>query len=182
MAKIDSATLKIGIGNYWLAPVGTAVPEDLLEPGVGWENLGHTSLEDILANESEGGEATVLGTLQNPSLRTTYSARTETFGINLQQWDEASLRLYFGSNATSDVANGMLQVPIVPAPTAKAFLAVFEDGANAFGLYAPKVEIMRADNFELSDTESLASLPLSIRPMLHGTNKWAYAITPLQAV
>src|SRR5690606_3027773 len=64
MPLIDSAVLKVGAGNYFTAPVGTALPTDLKSPGSEWVNMGHTSLEDILAFESEGGEATVLGTLQ----------------------------------------------------------------------------------------------------------------------
>lgn len=178
MALKDNATLKIGYGNYFIAPPGTAFPTSLTSIPAEWENLGHTSLEDILANDSEGGEATVLGTLQNPNLRTSYSARTENFTVNLQQFDADSLKLYFGSNMET-VDGDLLGVPINPAPTEKAWMAVYYDGANAFAFYAPKVEIMRQDNLELSDTESLASLPLSIRPLNYGDNKWPYAVKPI---
>ncbi|MET9861961.1 hypothetical protein ABZY93_22090 [Streptomyces smyrnaeus] len=178
MAVNDAATLVIGSGNYLTAPTGTALPDDLLSPLSPWDTVGHTSLEDIFGITSEGGEATVLGTLQNKSLRTKYSARTETMTFTLQQFDTPALRLYFGANAPT-LADGTLGVPVDPVPTICAFLVIFVDGDNYFGFYAPKAEIYRADDMELSDTESLAGLPIGVKPMVYAQNKWTYAITPL---
>ena len=177
----DAATLVIGSGNYLTAPVGTAMPADLLVPTSPWDAVGHTSLEDIFGITSEGGEATTLGTLQNKSLRTKYSPRTETMAFTLQQFDEAGLKLYFGSNAPT-LADGSLGVPAEPVPTSCAFLAVFVDGENVFAFYAPKAEVYRADDMSLSDTESLAGLPLGVKPLILGTNDYAYAVTPLGSV
>lgn len=177
MALNDAATLAVDSGNYFTAPTGTAIPANVKTVATPWENIGHTSLEDILAFESEGGEATVIGTLQNRSLRTRRSNRSETLRINLQQFDTPALKLYYGSNAT--VVNGAVTAPAQPVPTTCAFLAVFLDGANAFGLYVPKCEILRGDDVELSDTEGLVSLPLGITPLQNGVNNWLYSITPL---
>ena len=178
MAIIDEATLVIGAGNYFTAPVDTALPVDLTAPDVAWENVGHTSLEDIFSIASDGGEATVIGTLQNKSLRTSYSTRTETMAFTLQQFDEDSLRLYYGSNAGVGAA-GELQVPANPAPTIAAFLVVFIDGANVFAFHAPKTEIYRSDDLSISDTESMAGLPIGVKPLVSGTNDYTYAVTPL---
>lgn len=180
MALNDNATLVIGSGNYLTAPVGTDLPEDLLTPTSPWSAVGHTSLEDILSISSEGGEATVIGTLQNKSLRTKYSARTETIALTLQQFDIAGLKLYYGSNAPV-LANGTVGVPTEPTPTTAAFLAVFVDGENYFAIYAPKAEIYRADDISFGDTESLAGLPIGVKPMAFGSNTYTYAITPLGA-
>ncbi|MEU9126582.1 hypothetical protein AB0D08_00440 [Kitasatospora sp. NPDC048540] len=178
MALNDAATLVIGSGNYLTAPVGAPIPTDLLAPTSPWENVGHTSLEDIFAISSEGGEATVIGTLQNKSLRTKYSARTETMAVTLQQFDVAGLKLFYGSNAPI-LPDGSVGVPTDPTPTVAAFLAVFVDGENEFAFYAPKAEIYRADDLSLSDTESLAGLPIGVKPMAYGSNNWTYAVTPL---
>ncbi|WLW38564.1 major tail protein [Streptomyces phage Verabelle] len=177
----DDATLVIGSGNYLTAPVGTDIPADLLSPNSPWANVGHTSLEDIFSISSEGGEATVIGTLQNKSLRTKYSARTETMTFTLQQFDEAGLKLYYGANAPI-LPDGSVGVPTDPEPTVVAFLAIFVDGDNVFAFYAPKAEVYRADDLSLADTESLAGLPLGVKPMAHNTNSWTYAVTPLGAV
>ncbi|NUV86593.1 hypothetical protein G6W61_10275 [Streptomyces sp. KAI-26] len=178
MAINDAATLVVGSGNYLTAPTGTAMPADLLTPLSPWQNVGHTSLEDVFGITSEGGEATTIGSLQNKSLRTKYSARTETMTFTLQQWDTAALKLYFGANAPI-LPDGSVGVPTNPEPTQAAFLAVFVDGDNHFAFYAPRAEIYRADDMAISDTESLAGLPLGVKPMALGANEWTYAITPL---
>jgi hypothetical protein len=180
VALNDNATLVIGSGNYLTAPVGTDLPDDLLVPTSPWSAVGHTSLEDILSISSEGGEATTIGTLQNKSLRTKYSARTETIALTLQQFDIAGLKLYYGSNAPV-LANGTVGVPSEPTPTVAAFLAVFVDGENYFAIYAPKAEIYRADDISFGDTESLAGLPIGVKPMAFGSNTYTYAVTPLGA-
>lgn len=178
MALNDNSTLVVGSGNYLTAPVGTAMPDDLLVPVSPWQNVGHTSLEDVFGITSEGGEATTIGTLQNKSLRTKYSARVETMTFTLQQFDTAALRLYFGANAPL-LPDGSIGVPADPQPTQSAFLAVFVDGESHFAFYAPKAEIYRADDMAIADTESLAGLPLGVKPMVHGNNVWTYAVTPL---
>lgn len=182
MPMIDNATLVVGAGNYLIADVGTALPADLTEPDVEWDEIGHTSLEDVFTASSEGGEQTVLGTLQNKNLRTSRTARSETFSIVLQQFDITGLQLYYGSNMVDVESDGSLMgVPTNPQPTTKAFLAVFLDGETVFGVYAPKAEIFRGDDVDITDTESLASLPLTVTPLQYDTNKWPYAVTPLQA-
>lgn len=182
MALRDSATLVIGAGNYFLAPVDTAAPANLAAISGPWTNIGHTSIEDIMAFESDGGEPTILGTLQNAQLRTSYSKRTESWNIILQQFDAASLKLYFGSNATVTVDGKWLHVPDNPAPTTSAFLAVFVDGATIFAIYAAKADILRGDDLELPDTESLAGLPIRVTPVKSGSNVGPYDVTPLDLV
>lgn len=178
MAQNDDATLVVSTGTFYTAAVGTALPTDLSAVPVAWTSVGHTSLSDIFGASSDGGDATTVGTLQNASLRTKYAPRTESFKITLQQWDTESLKLFYGSNASVGTA-GEVQVPANPVPTVAAFLAVFEDGANTFAMYAPKAEIYRGDDLSIADTESLAGLPLSVKPMIHSTNDWTYAVTPL---
>jgi hypothetical protein len=178
VAVNDNATLVIGTGNYFTAPTGTAMPEDLLAPTGTWTNVGHTSLEEIFGITSEGGEATILGTLQNKNLRTRYSARTETLTFVLQQFDKPGLKLYYGANAP-ELANGTVGVPEEPTPTQAAFLVVFVDGENHFAFYAPAAEVYRNDDVSFGDTESLAGLSLGVKPKKYGTNTWTYAVTPL---
>lgn len=183
MAKNDAATLVVDAGNFLIAPTGTAIPTALTAPTTPWENVGHTSIDDIFGTASEGGEASNLSTLQNKTLRTKYSARTETFTFNLQQFDAASLKLYYGSNMVDVNSDGsLLGVPSNPTPTVKAFTAIFLDGANVFAFYAPKAEIFRGDDLEISNVEDLASLPIQVKPLIDGSKTWAFAVTPLKVV
>ena len=178
MATNDAAVLVVGSGNYFTSVVDTALPVDLLVPGVAWESVGHTSLDNIFSVASDGGDPTTIGTLQNKSLRTKYSPRTETFSIVLEQFDNPGLKLYYGSNAPT-LTDGTVGVPVEPVPTVAAFLAIFVDGTNVFAFYAPKAEIYRNDDLSIADTESLAGLPIGVKPMISGTNAYAYAVTPL---
>lgn len=181
MALNDNAVLAIDSGNYFTAPVDTAVPVDLSAITTPWEAVGHTSLEDILSIESEGGEATVLGTLQNKSLRTRRSSRTETIRFTLQQFDTDALKLYYGSNAEV-LPSGLVTNPANPTPTTCAFMAVYVDGSNIFALWVPKAEILRAEDISFEDTENIAGLPLGVTPLQSGSNAYTYAVTPLGEV
>lgn len=177
MALTDEATLVIGNARFYTAVTGTAAPEDLDAPGSPWVEIGHTSIDNVMGMESEGGEVTTLGTLQKRQLRNVRASRTDKFRVDLQQFDEDGLKLFYGSNAA--VVGGMIQVPDEPLPTTCAFLMVAFDGENEFAVHAPKAEIFRADNMELGDTESLATLPLEVTPLADGTNKWTYQLSAL---
>jgi len=182
LALNDNATLVVGTAKFYTATYDSttpvAMPADLLAPGVDFEEIGHTSLEDIFSISSDGGDTSTIGSIQNKALRTTRATRTETFNIMLMQFDAPALQLYYGSNSTVGTA-GEIQVPTNPLPTTATFLAVFQDGDNVFGIYVPKAEIFRGDDLSIGDTESLAGLPLAVTPLAHATNTWTYSVTPL---
>lgn len=172
MALDSTTVLKVGVGHFYTAPVGTALPTDLAEPGVEWTHMGHTSVEDILAAASEGGDTTTLRSLQAKSLRQVVAPRTESFTMNLLQFDSASLKLYYGANAS--IVEGRVQVPENPIPTERAWLVVFFDGHTVAGLYAPKASIFRGDDFAVTDTENLAQLSINVTPLAHDGNAFTY--------
>ena len=170
MALDDLAVLKAGAGHFYTAPIGTALPTDLRNPGAGWTHMGHTSVQDILAAQSEGGDVTTLRSLQAKSLRTSIAPRTESFGMNLLQFDKAALKLYYGANAAeTDTGVRPSQNPV---PTEAAWLVVFLDGNSAAGIYAPKASFFRGDDFSVSDTENLAQLNLKVTPLAYASNDW----------
>lgn len=183
MALNNDATLVVKTGRFYIAPVGTEAPTNLTAPGEPWEELGHTSVEDILSWATEGGEPTTLGSLQSPSLRTTSSPRTESFTTTLLQWDEETLPFYFGGNmeliSGSDIFYG---VNSNPDPIQKALLIVLRDGQNAFPIYAPSTSITRADDLSIDSTEDLAGLPITINLQNYQGNEWSFAVAPVAAV
>lgn len=180
MAINDDATLVVKTGRFYVAPVGTPAPADLKDIGGEWEQMGHTSLEDILSWATEGGESTTLGSLQSPSLRNTVSARTESFTTTLLQWDEETLPFYFGGNMELIPGSEIfLGVKSNPAAVKKAFLVVFEDGQNRFPVYAPSAEIGRGDDLSLDSTDALAGLPIQITLLNYEGNDWSFAVAPI---
>lgn len=183
MTILDDAVLTVGDGNFLIAVTDTTIPGDLTAPGAAWKNVGHTSIEDIFSVSSEGGDATNVSTLQNRTLRTRYSTRNDTFTFTLNQFDYDSLKLYYGKNMVDINEDGTLMgVPTSAQPYIGAFLAVFIDGENVFAFYAPKAEIYRNDDLSIADTESLAGLPLGVKPLQSGSNDYTYAITPLMVI
>lgn len=184
MAYQNDAALIVANADFYTGAVGAAAPTDLnaIDEMV-WDVLGHTSPDDILSWASEGGEATTVGSLQNPSLRTVYSDRTETFSTTLLQWDEKTLKLYFGSNMEEVTGSTLFKgVPSKPVATKVALLVVVKDGDSRFAIYVPSAEILRGDDVAFDDTENFAGLPISVTPINYNGNSWAYAVTPLGTV
>ena len=172
MAIDNTAVLKVGTGHFYTAPVGTAIATDLRNPASPWTEVGHTSIQDILAGSSEGGDTTTLRSLQNKTLRQTIAARTEAFVMKLLQFDHPGLLLYYGSNAA--IVAGNVRVPSNPVPTEVAWMVVFYDGQSTAGIYAPRVSIFRADDLTVADTENLAQLSLKVTPLNYGSNDWPF--------
>lgn len=180
MALNDASTLVVKTGRFYIAEVGTPAPADLLNPDTPWEELGHTSVEDILSWATEGGETTTLGSLQSPSLRQSTSPRTESFNTTLLQWDAETLPFYFGENMELIPGSTILMgVNSNPTPVEKALLIVLRDGQNAFPVYAPAVSIARADDLSIDSTEDLAGLPIQISLKNYQGNTWSFAVAPV---
>ena len=177
MARNDNAVLKVGTGEFYTADVGTPLPANILEPGETYTSMGHTSLEDILNSASEGGESTTLSSLQKRDLRTSISARTESYNINLLQFDSDSLTLYYGANAEV-TEDGHVRPAQSPIPTEAAWLFVFRDGDRVGGIYAPRASIFRGDDVAITDTEALQSLNLQITPLAYEGNEYTIEFIP----
>lgn len=174
MALNDNAVLKPNTAHFYTATELTARPADLRNPGAEWEHMGHTSLEDILAASTEGGDQSILPSLQNRQLRTARNTSTTSFRVNLLQLDKNSAKLYFGSNAEFDASGNIVSVPADPQPTKVAWLCVMYDGQNDAGYYAARAEIVRGEDLSISDTESLAMLPVQITPLSVGDGGTPY--------
>lgn len=180
MARSDSHTLIPGDALFLHAEVGQDLPDDLFDIDTAvWEEFGHTSIESILSMESDGGEATSKGTMQNRNLRTTYAPRTEAMNFILQQFDEDSLKFYLGANSELVAGGRAVASMNRPVPSVRALCIVLYDGDNALALWAPKAEIMRGDDLSLEDPEEFAGMNIRVTPMNFATNKWSYAITPV---
>lgn len=165
MALDGTKTLKPSNLDIFTANVGTELPADLTKIPAAWVNSGHSSLDDILTFQTEGGETTTLGSIQNPALRQSTSAAVRSIVVNLLQWDSPTLAFYYGSNAT--VTGNKVSIPEVPVPAEKAVLIVIHDGTNRFAIYAPKASLIGNGDVSLTDTSSLAQLPIRITPLSH---------------
>lgn len=177
MAFNDDAVIKISTAHFYTAPVGTAAPTDPSKPTSPWEEVGHTTMDNILSFSSEGGEKSVLGSLQNRNLRTSYSDRSNTFSFNIHQYDDAGMKLYLGSNSVDK--GGRIGPADTPRPTQVAWYVCVEDGERYFDFYVPKADILGAEDLSLADTESLAFLPLQVVPLKNAGETSAWYMKPV---
>lgn len=183
MALHDDAVLNVGRGYLYLAPVGTAFPDDPSNVNTGqWRNVGHTSADEVLSITTDGGETTTLATLQAKTLRQTQSAKTVTFGIQLAEFKLSNLKLYYGANAVIEptgIAAGLLGVPDDPSPTEKAMAFIVYDGEDVFAWYAPKVSVIGGDDISLADTSALSFLPINLTPLNYAGSTKKYYVLPI---
>lgn len=182
MATNDNAVMKVSTARFYRAPVGTARPATiaaLKAPANPWVELGNTSLENIFNLQSQGGDVTNLGSLQNAVLRQSIAARSESFGVNLLEWTPQSLQLYYGANAVIN-GDGSVDVPSKPVPTECAFLVVLYDGDNVGAFYAAKTSIFRGDDIAVSDTNTLTSLPIRVTTLNNAGSTTPYTVVPMQ--
>lgn len=179
MALTDTSVAVISTAKFYTATVATAVPTNYLSPAVAWDNFGHTSLDNIFALSSEGGDTTVLGTLQSPQFRTSVAPRTDSFALVSNQFDLDHYKMYFGSNATQDNTTKLVSVPNAPTAVEKAFLAVFEAGDYAFAIYAARAEFKRNEDLSIDSKDAIAGIPIQVTPLSYNGASSNWGITPL---
>lgn len=173
-------TLMPGRGYFYTAPEGTEPPTDALSPGPEWKSVGNTPVTDILTFNSEGGEETVIPTLQNSRHRVSRSDLIESLGIALHDFTEDSYQLYYGTNQDDAMYDGWIGPNAESAAAwSGAFLAVLVDGDAHFPMYVPKCEIYRAEGISLPGTEELAALPVRVTPLSLAPSIQPYYIKPL---
>jgi hypothetical protein len=110
----------------------------------GWENLGHTSREDLPDFGYKGGEYDLKGTWQQKRLRLVQdkSIPVDSVTIKLEQWDVETMELYFGADAAAD-EDGVFGVDGNFVPVERALLIIIVDGDIAVGFYSPKAAFTR---------------------------------------
>lgn len=165
-----------GTGYVFVAPEGTpkpTLPLDIrnfktLQQSVGaiWQSIGNTSLENGVSREAEGDDPEVLGTWQNPSLRTTSPPRQYTVTLSLSDFTIETYRLYYGGG---DIAtDGSFIIPSIPTPQTRAMLIVAVDGDKHVVEYFERVSITGGEGVSY-DPSSLAEMQV-VATVLGGTS------------
>jgi len=168
MAEIDEAVITAAVGYVYVAPAGTAPPTpaqlktiNLKNPASwtvqGWESVGHTSRGTLPEFGFEGGESEVKGSWQKKKIREiTPEDPIDYVTVVLHQFDEKSLGLYYGPNASS--TPGVFGVKLGQT-NEKALLIVIEDGDLRLGHHAHLTSVKRDEAIELP-IDDLAALPV----------------------
>lgn len=164
---LDSTKVrKISTGYFFWDETGTrelpaTVTRKALEDA-GFTNLGHTSLEDIMIGNAEGGERSTLGSLQDKNLRVDVAAKSYSYTVKFHQWDEVILKLAFGGNAK--VEEGKVFIPETSHVSRGSWVAVFEDGNEKLFFYAKRCSAIGEAAPGITNTTSLTELPVVFTP------------------
>ena len=180
----DDAVYLPARGYIYTAPRGTAAPSlsDIqaipdTEPS-GWDNLGHTSEDDLPAWGHDGGDPEVKGTWQNRSLRSVVTeAAKEYLTFNAHQVSRQVFQYYWGrGDGGSEPGSFVLSANDGQNPE-RAFLIVIVDGQRRAAFYAPRVSLSREDDLEL-DTDSFMALPIRATILQQTGQEFARWISP----
>lgn len=164
----DTAVVVPATGHFFLHPTSGTIPWTKAQIATwmasatvpsGWIDLGHTDLDSPMSFDQDGGDTSVKGSFQNPSLRQVATGTTvDKFTIPAEQiLDNNVLTLYYGGGDAT--AADQFDVPDAPVPQERAFMAILVDGTVAVGMGVPKVSITRADNLSV-DPEDFLKAPL----------------------
>lgn len=177
MSENDDAVLTAAVGYVYTAPPGTKPPSpaqlktlDLTDTstwGTGltvYNSAGHTSRGTLPEFGFEGGESEVVGSWQKKKLREiTPEDPIDFLTIVMHQFDEETLGLYYGPNAST--TPGVFGVKTGQV-NEKAVLVVIEDGPMRLGHHTHKASSRRDASIELP-IDGLAALPVRFTYLDH---------------
>lgn len=189
MAINDKGLIQATRGTIFVAPAETALPDDLSQftlntESVGdWQNFGHTSNDNKLSWNVDGGDATSHDTWLVAGARTTYASTTLTFTGNSVQTDADTLKTIYNAWVAE---SGLVIASVEKVEQKLAFVILGYDPGNDeyFGTYLPNVSFtysnlpdFSGDNFvELSFTGTAnASTTLPVSP---SGRRGTYAFIP----
>ena len=167
MAMNSDAVLLAAKGYIFTAPVGTPAPDyteiESFTDGsslTGWDNVGHTSRDELPVFGFDGGDTETLGSWQTSALKTVVTETPVDYvTFNLLQFDEAALELYYGvENSSTETGVFSVDDASVEA-TERALLIVLVDGDLKIAFHAARTAIRREAEMELA-VDALAMLPL----------------------
>lgn len=166
MALNDNAVFTASRGYIFTAPINTAAPTPTevaaFNPTtgfVGWDNIGHTSDDELPEFGFDGGDTETRGSWQNSALKEVVTEAISDFvTFNAHQFDEETLKLYYGVTNPGSTA-GKFDINETGKTTEKALLIVVVDGDVAVAFHAGRTSIRRNDAISM-DTDSFAFLPL----------------------
>jgi hypothetical protein len=168
MSENDDAVLNAAVGYVFVAEPGTPAPTpaalktlNLKNPAswaaTGWDSTGHTSRATLPEFGYEGGDSEVKGSWQKKKLKEITTEDPIDFAtIILHQFDEGSLGLYYGPNASA--TPGMFGVD-TSQTNEKAVFIVIVSGETRLGHWVPRSNAKRDDSIDLP-IDDLAALPV----------------------
>lgn len=179
MALDDNSLFTAAVGYVFTSEIGVGVkptPPEItaFDPavglGVGWVDLGHTSREDLPEFGFEGGDTETRGTWRSAALREVITeAAVDYVIINLHQFDEEGLSLYYGVDNASAVQGEFAVADAATSTTDRSVCIVMVDGDIKIAFYARKSGIRREGAITMA-VDDFSVLPLRATFLKDGVN------------
>lgn len=175
-------------GNVLTAPVDTpsfdissfVIGDDKTYPD--WLTTGHTSRENSVALEKDGGDAEQKGSWEDEGLDAVYEPTAWSATVNALQMDKPTFELAFPGGEW-DEATQSYDVGNI-GTVERAVMVVFAPGDKRAGFYMPRGQITLGDAPEL-DVEEFFELQLRIQALSSQTTRkrfrW-FATRPYKAL
>ncbi|MCG7425053.1 hypothetical protein [Kocuria rhizophila] len=161
-------------GNVLVAPVDTK-PIDISSFVIGeestytgWDSIGHTSRENTVALEKDGGDAEQKGSWEDEGLDAVYEPTAWSSTVNALQMDRETFELAFPGGEW-DEATQSYDVGNI-GTVERAVLVIFAPGDKRAGFYMPRGQITLGDAPEL-DVEEFFELQLRIQALSSQTTR-----------
>lgn len=139
--------------------------------GAGWENIGHTSADELPEPGFDGGDAETKGSWQNSALKeVTTEATVDYMTFNVHQWSDMCLELYYGQANMNTAEPGEFRVEDASTSSSeRALCMVIVDGDAKVAFYANKASIRREGPVALA-VDEFSALPLRATFLKNGAN------------
>ncbi|MCK2242320.1 MULTISPECIES: hypothetical protein [unclassified Crossiella] len=144
----DSAVFLPSVVHIFTAPVGGPAPTLAMVKAApatapaGWDDLGHSSTEEDIEFDTDGGDSEVKGSRQVRNLREITEATVDFLSVNSIQLTNDTLTLFYGPGGDTSKP-GQYDAPSAFGTAERGVLLVFLDGAKRAGLWWPRTSIRR---------------------------------------
>lgn len=171
MALDSNEAIVVSGGNVYLAPVGTAMPTDMLTPTTPWENIGYLEESGPAPTGFSRDKTSLYAWNTDTPLRTSYAAAEPSIDFTLLQFTEDTLALYFGGGTYTTgtpPAPHSYTAPDASMPQEHAMILDWFDGDSSYRWCVPKVSVAASGDITLT-REAFMQMPVSASILSTGT-------------
>lgn len=144
-----------GHATLFHAPPNTPAPTDPLNATTGftlagatvpagWENMGHTSKQNVVSFTREGGDTTSLDTMLADAVRIVQTQGVR-WGLRVGALQVGMDNLDLAFDGEFDATKSRYVVPSTPGSNGRALFLFLQDNTAAMGFYIPNTEVTLGD-------------------------------------
>lgn len=178
MSKTADEFVVAGYGSVYVAPYGTALPNDIdAALNAAFQELGYSTEDGITFGHTVTVEDIMSWQSRDATRRIT-TGREFTIATELQQWNTDTFLTVFGGGTVTTTANGAKFVWLGDdeMPDEVSVILEFNDGTRNFRAVVARATVVDGAEIQLTRTTP-GTLPLSMKALKPNTGVVAYLLT-----